>query len=146
MSLFANGKALAGEAGEHLTLVGEEAYFHGVLTAKGSLRVDGFVEGDVADAINVEVGKKGRVKGNIAAEAVVIAGELEGDVIASRSVELISQAKLIGNIKTPSLVIGAGAFFEGSCVMSPSRSGEGEVSLRAEAAALSSKRSGRSDD
>lgn len=146
MSLFANGKAPAGEAGEHLTLVGEEAYFHGVLTAKGSLRVDGFVEGDVADAINVEVGKKGRVKGNIAAEVVVIAGELEGDVIASRSVELLGQAKLVGNIKTPSLVIGAGAFFEGSCVMARSRSGEDDASPRAEAAALSAKRSGRSDD
>lgn len=145
MSLFANGKSPSGEAGEHLTLVGEEAYFHGVLTAKGSLRVDGFVEGDIADAIDVEVGKKGRVKGNIAAESVVIAGELEGDVIASRSVEILGQAKLLGNIKTPSLIVGAGAFFEGSCVMSPSRSREGGAALRAEAEALASKSSARSD-
>lgn len=101
-----------------MTLVGEEAYFHGVVTAKGSIRVEGVIEGDVTDAVSVEVGKKGRIKGNIAAEVLSVAGVVEGDVVASRSIELISKGRLCGNIKTARLRIEEGALFDGHCSMS----------------------------
>jgi cytoskeletal protein CcmA (bactofilin family) len=116
MAMF-SGKG-EGPSAEAVTLVGEEAYFHGVLAAKGSLRVEGVVEGDITDAVSVEIGKKGRVKGNIAAETLSIAGAIEGDVVASRSVELLAKGRLTGSIKTPRLRIEEGAFFEGTCAMS----------------------------
>lgn len=103
---------------EAVTLIGEEAYFHGVLAAKGSLRVEGVVEGDVTDAVSVEVGKKGRIKGNIAAEVLSIAGVVEGDVVATRSIEILNQARLIGNVRTPRIKIEDGAVFDGTCAMS----------------------------
>lgn len=102
---------------EAVTLIGEEAYFHGVLAAKGSLRVEGVVEGDVTDAVSVEVGKKGRVKGNVATESLSIAGVVEGDVVASRSVEILSGARLTGNLRTPRLKIEEGAVFDGTSAM-----------------------------
>ena len=102
---------------EAVTLVGEEAYFHGVLAAKGSLRVEGVVEGDITDAISVEIGKKGKVKGNIAAESVSVAGVVEGDVVCSRAIEVLAGGRLAGNIRTPSLRIEEGALFDGSCAM-----------------------------
>jgi cytoskeletal protein CcmA (bactofilin family) len=105
------------DGGESMTLIGEEAYVHGQLSAKGSLRVEGGVEGDITDAVSVEVGKKGRVRGNVAAESVSIAGELEGDVVAVRHVEILAGARLLGNIRTPNLRVEEGAFFEGSCAM-----------------------------
>ncbi|OGR85462.1 MAG: hypothetical protein A3J74_09940 [Elusimicrobia bacterium RIFCSPHIGHO2_02_FULL_57_9] len=117
MALF-SGKKNGGPAGrEAVTLIGEEAYLHGVLTVKGSLRVEGVVEGDVTDAISVEIGKKGRVKGNIAAESISVAGQVEGDIVASQSIELLSQAKMAGNIRTPSVRIEEGAIFDGCCAM-----------------------------
>ena len=105
------------DGNESMTLIGEEAYVHGQLAAKGSLRVEGSVEGDITDAVSVEIGKKGRVKGNVAAETVSIAGELEGDVVAARHVEILAAARLHGNIRTPNLRVEDGAFFEGSCSM-----------------------------
>jgi cytoskeletal protein CcmA (bactofilin family) len=102
---------------EAVTLVGEEAYFHGVLAAKGSLRVEGAVEGDITDAVSVEIGKKGKVKGNIAAESVSVAGVVEGDIVCSRAVEVLAGGRLAGNIRTPSLRIEEGALFDGSCAM-----------------------------
>lgn len=102
---------------ENVTLIGEEAYFHGVLAAKGSLRVEGVVEGDITDAVSVEIGKKGRVKGNIAAETLSVAGQVEGDVVCSRSVELLAQSKLTGNIRSARLRVEEGAFFDGNCAM-----------------------------
>lgn len=112
-----NAKLERPDGREAVTLVGEEAYFHGVLSAKGSLRIEGVVEGDITDAVSVEIGKKGRVKGNIAAETLSIAGTVEGDVVASRSVEILAQAKLSGNLRTPRLRIEDGASFDGSCAM-----------------------------
>lgn len=102
---------------EAVTLIGEEAYFHGVLAAKGSLRVEGVVEGDITDAVSVEVGKKGRIKGNVAAESLSIAGAVEGDVVATRTVEILAQARLTGNVRTPRIKIEDGAIFEGTCAM-----------------------------
>lgn len=109
------------DVGESMTLIGEEAYVHGQLSAKGSLRVEGSVEGDITDAVSVEIGKKGRVRGSVAAEAVSIAGQLEGDVVAARHVEILAGARLLGNIRTPGLRVEDGAFFEGNCAMSAHR-------------------------
>lgn len=106
-----------GDAREGMTLIGEEAFFHGALAVKGSLRVEGVFEGDISDAVDVEVGAHGRILGNVAAETLVVAGEVTGNVVASRSVELLSSARLSGDIRTPKLRVDEGAFFDGTCAM-----------------------------
>lgn len=116
MSIF-EGRKDRVDSRETMTLVGEEAYFNGLLAVKGSLRVEGVVEGDVTDAVTVEIGKKGRVKGNIAGESVSVAGTVEGDIIASRSLELLAGGSIRGNIRSPSLRIEEGASFDGGCAM-----------------------------
>lgn len=102
---------------EGMTLIAEEAYFHGTLSAKGSLRVEGTFEGDITDAVDVEVGEKGRILGDVAAETLVVAGEVVGNVVAARSVELFATARVSGDVRTPKLKIEDGAFFDGSCSM-----------------------------
>ena len=106
-----------GDAREGMTLISEDAFFHGSLVAKGSLRVEGGFEGDVSDAVDVEVGQKGRVIGNVAAESIVIAGEVVGDVVASRSIEILASGRVTGDIRAPKLKIDEGAFFDGNCSM-----------------------------
>lgn len=128
MALFNGSKASDGR--EAVTLIGEEAYFHGVLAAKGSLRVEGVVEGDITDAVSVEIGKKGRVKGNVAAETLSVAGQVEGDVVASRSIELLAGSRLSGNLRTPVLRIEEGAVFDGSCEMGRAAAREAEAAER----------------
>lgn len=116
MSLF-NGKEGAKSDGGALTVVGAEAYFHGMLTVKGSLRVDGTVEGDITDAVAVEVGKGGRIKGNVSAETLSVAGEVAGEILISRHIEVLASGRLSGKIRTPKLRIEDGAVFDGQCVM-----------------------------
>lgn len=110
-------KGVRGDARAGMTLISEEAFFHGSLVAKGSLRVEGAFEGDVSDAVDVEIGVKGRVVGNVAAETVVIAGEVVGDIVASRSLEVLASGRLSGDVRTPKLKIEEGAVFDGSCAM-----------------------------
>jgi cytoskeletal protein CcmA (bactofilin family) len=108
-----------------MTLIGGGASVHGLLSAKGSVRVEGSVEGDIQDAMVVEVGKNGRVKGNIAGESISIAGEVEGDVIASRNVEILAGARLNGALRTPSLRVEDGATIEATCSIRSLREAEG---------------------
>ncbi|MEK7389408.1 MAG: polymer-forming cytoskeletal protein [Elusimicrobiota bacterium] len=110
-------KSVRGDVREGMTLISEEAFFHGSLVAKGSLRVEGGFEGDISDAVDVEIGAKGRVVGNLASETLVIAGEVVGDIVASRSVEILSSGRVIGDVRTPKLKVDEGAFFDGSCAM-----------------------------
>jgi len=106
-----------GDSREGMTLISEDAFFHGSLVVKGSLRVEGAFEGDISDAVDVEVGAKGRVNGNLAAETVVIAGEVIGDIMASRSLEILPGGRVTGDVRTPKLKIDEGAFYDGSCSM-----------------------------
>jgi cytoskeletal protein CcmA (bactofilin family) len=106
-----------GDAREGMTLISEDAIFHGTLVVKGSLRVEGAFEGDISDAVDVEVGAKGRVIGNLAAESVVVAGEVVGDIVAARSLEILPGGRVTGDIRAPKLRIDDGAFYEGACSM-----------------------------
>lgn len=129
-----NSKLERPDGREAVTLIGEEAYFHGVLSAKGSLRIEGVVEGDITDAVSVEIGKKGRVKGNIAAETLSIAGAVEGDVVVTRSVEILAQARLSGNLRTPRLRIEEGAVFDGACTMAAASQEDGRSAAQLQSA------------
>ena len=100
-----------------MTLISEDAFFHGTLTVKGSLRVEGVFEGDISDAVDVEVGARGRILGNVAAERITIAGEVVGNLVAAVSVELLATARLAGDIRAPKLRIDDGAYFDGTCAM-----------------------------
>jgi cytoskeletal protein CcmA (bactofilin family) len=106
-----------GDAREGMTLISEDAFFHGTLTVKGSLRVEGVFEGDISDAVDVEVGARGRILGNVAAESVTIAGEVVGNIVAAGFVELLASARHSGDIRTPKLRVDEGAFFDGTCAM-----------------------------
>lgn len=120
MALF-NNKNAGGkmfESSDVVTVIGPEAYFHGVLTVRGSVRVEGEVEGNVTDAHSVIVGKGGKVRGDVCAEVVVNGGEITGDVVASEHLELKSGGRISGDIRTPRLLIEEGAVFDGHCAMS----------------------------
>ena len=115
MSVF--GGKPKGDAREGMTLISEDAFFHGTLAVKGSLRVEGVFEGDISDAVDVEVGARGRILGNVAAERVTVAGEVVGNIVAAVFVELLASARHSGDIRAPKLRVDEGAFFDGVCAM-----------------------------
>lgn len=119
MSFLKKGKAEASfDSGHVVTLIGPEAYFQGTLTAKGSMRVDGRVEGSVVDAQTVVIGETGRVTGDISAETVIVGGEIKGNITGTQYVELLSKSRVLGDIRTPRILMEEGATFDGHCSMS----------------------------
>lgn len=99
------------------TLIGHEAYFQGTITVKGSLRVDGRVDGSIVDAKMVTIGKTGKIKGDISCEFCSISGNIKGNIAALEHIDLLSGAKVEGDLRAPGMFIEDGAIFNGNCSM-----------------------------
>lgn len=110
------GKKIS-ETKEVETIIGEDTIIQGTLKTKGSIRIDGRLEGNIVEASQVIIGVKGYVQGDITAQSVIIGGKVNGNVTTLESIELQPGAQLLGDIHTSTLSIGEGAVFEGHCVM-----------------------------
>jgi cytoskeletal protein CcmA (bactofilin family) len=97
--------------------LGKGSRVEGKLTFEGSVKIDGYIEGEIQAQQAVIVGETAVINAQINGETIVIKGKVTGDVTARRQVELRGPAKLTGNITTPSLVIHEGVLFEGHCSM-----------------------------
>ena len=71
--------------------------------------------GDIesTDKSRIEVGKSGKVFGQIKGETVIIKGVVEGDVFAFSQLELGGSAKVKGRLSYSLLKLEPGAVFEG---------------------------------
>lgn len=98
------------------TIIGNESTVTGELNIKGTLRVDGIIEGDIF-ADWVIVGESGRIHGNVKSRGVVVGGRVEGNLEASEIVELKGKGEVTGEICTVKLAMSEGAVFDGRSTM-----------------------------
>jgi cytoskeletal protein CcmA (bactofilin family) len=83
------------------------------IISRGTLQVDGEVEGDVGGA-EIIIGEDGKVTGTVAGERVIVRGRIFG-VIRAMTVALQASARVEGDIHHVSLAIEEGAEFDGRC-------------------------------
>jgi len=81
-----------------------------------NLYVDGVFEGSIISNKEVNIGKKGHVKGDISTKRLVVQGYIEGSVNAAR-VEIKANGRVNGTIESSELVIEAKGIFEGNSVV-----------------------------
>jgi len=98
------------------TIVGDGTRIAGKVSVKGTIRVDGIVEGDV-QADWVIVGETGKIRGNTRTRGMVVGGSVEGNIVATETVELREKASMVGEIHTPKLGVSEGAVFDGRARM-----------------------------
>ncbi len=111
------GKEGGDSQGTVSSILGENCKFTGDVEAKGTLRIDGVMDGKIEASDTVIVGKGGIVRGEIHAAHAVVSGTVEGNIYAKRKVELEAGSKLIGDVESVSLVIEDGVYFEGASKM-----------------------------
>ena len=93
-----------------LTYLGPDTEVLGDMRAKGQVRIDGLVEGEL------EVGPTGRVEGErVEARSVLIHGEVKAELTAEKVV-LSKTARFTGQLKAQALEVEAGAVFVGQSV------------------------------
>ena len=116
-------------ADSHLeTALGAESSFQGTLRSKGSVRIDGKIEGGIS-AEGVILGERGEVQGDVSARTVVIGGKVTGNIHATESLELLAKSQVFGDLHAPQLLIAEGAIFEGSCLMASEKTKVIEVNV-----------------
>jgi len=98
------------------SFLGTDSSFKGKLNVKGTLRVDGSVEGQI-DADYVILSESAEVTGEIKAKRIIIGGKMEGDARAQELVEIKSKGKVWGDIFAKKLTIVEGAEFNGKVEM-----------------------------
>ena len=99
------------------TIIGPQAILKGTIAPKGTIRVDGQIEGGILDAEAVILGDNGIIKGDVSAEVVIVGGKIMGNIVATIRLEILPKANVFGDIRTPSLSISDGSVFEGNCTM-----------------------------
>jgi cytoskeletal protein CcmA (bactofilin family) len=104
------------------TFLGTDSAFKGELNVKGTLRIDGSVEGRLGGEF-VILSESARVKGEIRAKKVIIGGKVEGTVSAHELVEIRSKGKVLGDISTVKLAILEGGEFNGRVEMKTAEDG-----------------------
>lgn len=95
---------------------GKGIHFKGVLKFQGTLRIDGFFEGEIEGGTLI-VGADGVIHSDISVSDIVVYGEIRGNVIADKRIDIDASGKVHGNIQAPSIVIEDGAVLEGQCRM-----------------------------
>jgi cytoskeletal protein CcmA (bactofilin family) len=94
-------------------VIGEGSIFEGRFYVNGSILIEGKFQGDIKTDDQLIVGPTGKVKTDIIARRVIVAGTLIGNILASEEVSLLHTGKVLGNIATPKLTVEPGVITEG---------------------------------
>jgi len=112
------------------TLIGENTKFEGTIEAKGTIRLDGVLFGNLNVEGNVVLGKKGKVKGNINCNNIIISGTVEGNIITNEQLRITATGKVFGDIDVKNFIVDENAIFEGSCKMKNASSNENNEKVK----------------
>ena len=81
-----------------------------------NLYVDGEFEGTIDSKKEINIGKNGHIKGDVATQRLVVQGCIEGTISAQR-VEIKAAGRVSGTIESSELVIEAKGIFEGTSIV-----------------------------
>ena len=105
---------MAGKGDVVNSTIGEGSVFEGKFYISGSLRIDGKFKGEIKTDEELVVGETGKVKTNIDAKSVVVAGTVIGNIKADDEVKLLETGRVLGDIVTPTLTIQRGVVAQGN--------------------------------
>ncbi len=103
---------------EHMEVtIGPLTTFKGSIRTDGSVRIDGVMEGgEIIATGNVIISKDARVRADIQAKVLSIAGAYKGTATIDR-VELLAGSKVWGELRVKSFLLDEGGFFSGNLIM-----------------------------
>ena len=95
------------------SVIGPGSIFEGKFYISGSLRIDGKFQGEIKTEDELVIGETGKVKTNIKARSVTVAGTMIGNIQATEEVRIEKNGKLLGDIEAPVLYLTPGVIAKG---------------------------------
>lgn len=89
----------------------------GNITSQGSIRIDGYVEGNLNIKGDLILGENGKLKGEVKAENIIVAGKVEGTASAGTRLEIAASGAITGDINATTLIIDEGGLLDGNSRM-----------------------------
>ncbi len=106
------------ETGEEVSaFVGKGVEFKGTITYNGTVRIDGFLDGEIHTEGVLLVGEEAVITAKVTAGTIVCKGKITGDMCAKEKIKLRAPAVISGGVKTPMLSIEEGVLFNGNLEM-----------------------------
>ena len=102
-------------------IIGEGSVFEGRFHVNGAIRIDGKFIGEIKTNDQLFIGPNGKVKTDITAKKVTVAGILMGNINALEEVNLLQSGKVLGNIRTPRLNVEEGVISQGEIIITAAK-------------------------
>ena len=107
--------------------IGKGTEFEGTIKTSETVRIEGFVKGNIKSEGTLIIGNGGKVDGKIEAANILVGGEVYGELYATEKIEANASGRIFGNIHTKSLIVDENAIFEGTCEMTGNKEEENKA-------------------
>ncbi len=115
--MIATNPTIAEGAGDICAFVGKGVEFKGTITYSGTVKIDGYLDGEIHTDGVLLIGEEAVIQAKITAGTIVCKGKVTGDVIAKECVKLRAPAVMNGSVKAPVLSMEDGVLFNGALEM-----------------------------
>lgn len=105
------------EAGDISAFVGKGVEFKGIISYSGTVRIDGYLDGEIHTDGMLLIGKDAIIQAKITAGTIISNGKITGEVVAKECIKLRAPAVMNGSVKTPVLSMEDGVLFNGALEM-----------------------------
>ena len=89
-----------------IAFVGKGVEFKGVISYSGTVRIDGYLDGEIHTDGVLLVGDEAVIQAKVTAGTIVCKGKITGDIAAKDRVKLRAPAVFNGSMKTPDALDG----------------------------------------
>ena len=100
-----------------IAFVGKGVEFKGVISYSGTVRIDGYLDGEIHTDGVLLIGDEAVIQAKVTAGTIVCKGKITGDIAAKERVKLRAPAVFNGSMKTPMLSMEDGVLFNGGLEM-----------------------------
>ena len=114
---IAAANSVSDKAEDINAFVGKGVEFKGTISYSGTVRIDGYLDGEIHTDGMLLVGEEAIIQAKITAGTIVSKGKITGEVIAKECIKLRSPAVMNGSVKTPVLSMEDGVLFNGALEM-----------------------------
>jgi cytoskeletal protein CcmA (bactofilin family) len=107
-------------AGDICAFVGKGVEFKGTISYSGTVKIDGYLDGEIHTDGVLLIGEDAVIQAKITAGTIVCKGKVTGDIVAKECVKLRAPAVMNGSVKSPVLSMEDGVLFNGALEMAHS--------------------------